>query len=152
METHLWNKKLENEIWIYTESMRKEIERNNRHGKVGSSRHLLMYEQKGVPALSTHKLFCRLFLCQWRTNSSPPPLCLPHCCVSDSVFRGKGMSGAVIHANTRHTTKQKLTRKCEFEGHLALWISLLYNNYGNMHGNWQCIAPSVNVKSAHSAS
>ena len=70
--------------------------------------------------LSTYKLFCRLFLCQWKTNSSTPLVCLPCCYVRDSVFRGKGMSGAVIHANTRHTTKQKLTRKCEFEGHLTL--------------------------------
>ena len=37
-----------------------------------------------------------------------------------SVFRGKEMSEAVIRANTRHTTKQKLTWKCEFEGHLTL--------------------------------
>lgn len=49
VETHLWNMTLEDEIWIYTESMGKEIERNKSYGKVGSSRHVLMYEQKGAP-------------------------------------------------------------------------------------------------------
>lgn len=54
------------------------------------------------------------------------------------VLRGKGMSEAVICADTSHTTKQNLTQKCELEESVS-WLNIvqhppyMYSYYLNQY-------------------